>query len=95
MIIIFLYCLNLQIDMQFSCPQKSDLADSSECYVVHYSLLSCAIWMLATVVFIRFSAMVLLCALLIAFLLYSLHVFVTHPMLYIGYSQITQLVYFL
>uniref|UniRef100_F1KYD6 adenylate cyclase n=1 Tax=Ascaris suum TaxID=6253 RepID=F1KYD6_ASCSU len=74
----------------FSCPQKSDLADSSECYVVHYSLLSCAIWMLATVVFIRFSAMVLLCALLIAFLLYSLHVFVTHPMLYIGYSQITQ-----
>ncbi|VDM44890.1 unnamed protein product [Toxocara canis] len=74
----------------FSCPQQGEMEESSECYVVHYALLSCAIWMLAAVVFVRFPSLVLLCALLIAFMLYSLHVFVTHPMLYISYSQLTQ-----
>ncbi|VDK48229.1 unnamed protein product [Anisakis simplex] len=94
--VMFIVLLMLYINyFEFSCPQSGELDESSECYVVHFSLLSCAIWMLSSVVFIRLPSIVQLYALLIAFILYSLHVFVTHPMLYYSYSQLNQFVIYL
>lgn len=67
----------------FSCPQEND-SRITECSVVHYSLLSCAFWMLTAAVFVRFPSLAMLSSLLVALLLYSLHPFVTHTNLYIG-----------
>ncbi|MCP9258934.1 Adenylate/guanylate cyclase catalytic domain protein [Dirofilaria immitis] len=71
----------------FSCPQHSNLTPLDECGIVHFSQLNCAFWMLATSVFIRFPSLVLLGTLLIAFSVYSCHIFITHPMLYVNYAQ--------
>ncbi|VDN52065.1 unnamed protein product [Dracunculus medinensis] len=76
----------------YSCPQnggsKVDL--TSECFVVHFSLYNCVFWMLTTVAFVRFSSFILFLSLIVAFILYSFHVFITHPELYYSYSQYTQ-----
>uniref|UniRef100_A0A915CN09 adenylate cyclase n=1 Tax=Ditylenchus dipsaci TaxID=166011 RepID=A0A915CN09_9BILA len=67
----------------FSCPSFSA---SPVCHVVHYSLISCAIWMLTTAVFVRFSSLYLLASLVVAMIVYSIHVFATHVDLYFHFS---------
>ncbi|TKR77896.1 hypothetical protein L596_018791 [Steinernema carpocapsae] len=68
----------------FSCP--SYLA-SSVCHVVHYSMISCALWMLTTTVFVRFGSLYLAGTLLLGIATYSAHIFVTHTDLYYNYSK--------
>ncbi|VDD95554.1 unnamed protein product [Enterobius vermicularis] len=71
----------------FSCPQNNTTNPLSECYVVHYSVLNCALWMLTLVVFVRFPSLALLGSLIFALMLYCLHALITHSSLYLNYSN--------
>ncbi|VDM97681.1 unnamed protein product [Thelazia callipaeda] len=87
--VIFLVLLTLYANFfQYSCPQYPNLTVlKEECSVVHFSQLNCAFWMLVTSVFVRFSSLALFVALMVAFMLYTCHIFVTHPLLYVNYTQ--------
>uniref|UniRef100_A0A1I8AS51 adenylate cyclase n=1 Tax=Steinernema glaseri TaxID=37863 RepID=A0A1I8AS51_9BILA len=68
----------------FSCPAYDA---SSVCHVVHYSMVSCALWMLTATVFVRFGSLYLAGTLLAGIATYSVHIFVTHSDLYYNYSK--------
>ncbi|KAK0417048.1 hypothetical protein QR680_012806 [Steinernema hermaphroditum] len=68
----------------FSCPSFDS---SSVCHVVHYSMVSCALWMVTATVFVRFGSLYLAATLLLGVAAYSVHIFVTHADLYDNYSK--------
>ncbi|KAI6240019.1 hypothetical protein M3Y99_00485500 [Aphelenchoides fujianensis] len=70
----------------FSCPPY---APGAVCQVVHYPLMSCVLWMITTAVFVRFSSLFLILTLFSGIGVFSLHMFLTHPDLYIHFALLT------
>lgn len=90
--------------MQFSCQVPNVMVESqsqavygegafSACAIPQYALLSCLLWLVTVAIFVRFSSMMALIVMLIAGVVYGIHVFYSHSTLYYNYSLLVQYVF--
>ncbi|KAI6215428.1 hypothetical protein M3Y94_00384200 [Aphelenchoides besseyi] len=70
----------------FSCPPY---APGAVCQVVHYPMMSCVLWMITAAIFVRFCSLFLVLILFSGIGIFSMHMFVTHPDLYIHFALLS------
>ncbi|KAI6188562.1 hypothetical protein M3Y98_00368000 [Aphelenchoides besseyi] len=85
--IMFLILLMLYVSyFEFSCPPY---APGGVCQVVHYPMMSCVLWMITAAIFVRFCSLFLVLILFSGIGIFSMHMFVTHPDLYIHFALLS------